>query len=95
MAASELPGLQLALKGRSTYVSQCLLIGHDRTCRERALTAEFDPIRTCRDFSGSGTVLTGAQLVLGACDISKDKSERFVTVVTAHLPSGTSESPSL
>ncbi len=46
MAASELPGLQLALKGRSTYVSQCLLIGHGRTCRERALTAEFDPFRT-------------------------------------------------
>jgi len=36
----------LALKGRSTYVSQCLLIGHGRTCRERALTAEFDPFRT-------------------------------------------------
>ena len=29
--------------------------------------------------------LTGAQLALGACDISKDKGERFVTVVTAAL----------
>jgi MFS superfamily sulfate permease-like transporter len=29
--------------------------------------------------------LTGAQLALGACDISRDKGERFVTVVTAAL----------
>ena len=29
--------------------------------------------------------LTGAQLALGACDISKDKGERFATVVTAAL----------
>ncbi len=29
--------------------------------------------------------LTGAQLALGACDISKDKGERFATVVTAGL----------
>lgn len=27
--------------------------------------------------------LTGAQLALGACDISRDKGERFATVVTA------------
>ena len=29
--------------------------------------------------------LTGAQLALGSCDISKDKGERFVTVITAGL----------
>jgi MFS superfamily sulfate permease-like transporter len=29
--------------------------------------------------------LTGAQLALGACDISKDKGERFVLVITAAL----------
>ena len=29
--------------------------------------------------------LTGAQLALGACDFSKDKTERFATVVTAAL----------
>ncbi len=29
--------------------------------------------------------LTGAQLALGSCDISKDKGERFVTVVTGAL----------
>lgn len=29
--------------------------------------------------------LTGAQLALGACDISKDKGERFVTMVTGAL----------
>jgi xanthine/uracil permease len=29
--------------------------------------------------------LTGAQLALGACDISKDKGERLATVVTAAL----------
>src|SRR5262245_55003595 len=29
--------------------------------------------------------LTGAQLALGACEISKDKGERFVTVITAAL----------
>jgi predicted permease len=29
--------------------------------------------------------LTGAQLALGSCAISKDKAERFVTLVTAAL----------
>src|SRR6185295_3684232 len=29
--------------------------------------------------------LTGAQLALGSCDLSKDKGERFVTIVTAGL----------
>ena len=29
--------------------------------------------------------LTGAQLALGACDLSKDKGERFATVITAAL----------
>ncbi len=29
--------------------------------------------------------LTGAQLALGACDFSKDKGERFATIVTAGL----------
>jgi xanthine/uracil permease len=29
--------------------------------------------------------LTGAQLALGSCDISKDKGERFVTVITGAL----------
>jgi hypothetical protein len=29
--------------------------------------------------------LTGAQLALGSCDISKDKGEHFVTVVTGAL----------
>jgi xanthine/uracil permease len=29
--------------------------------------------------------LTGAQLAMGACDISKDKGERFVTMVTGAL----------
>lgn len=29
--------------------------------------------------------LTGAQLSLGACDISKDKGEHFATVITAAL----------
>jgi hypothetical protein len=29
--------------------------------------------------------LTGAQLALGACDFSKDKGERFATVITAAL----------
>ena len=29
--------------------------------------------------------LTGAQLALGACDLSKDKGERFVTVITGAL----------
>src|SRR3984893_19550131 len=38
--------LILALKGPSTYACQCLLIGHERTCRGPALTAEFDPIQT-------------------------------------------------
>jgi hypothetical protein len=29
--------------------------------------------------------LTSAQLALGSCDISEDKGERFVTVITAAL----------
>ena len=29
--------------------------------------------------------MTGAQLALGSCDISQDKGERFVTVVTGAL----------
>ena len=29
--------------------------------------------------------LTGAQLALGSCDLSKDKGERFVTVITGAL----------
>jgi hypothetical protein len=29
--------------------------------------------------------LTGAQLALGSCDFSKDKGERFVTVITGAL----------
>ena len=29
--------------------------------------------------------LTGAQLALGSCDLSRDKGERFVTVVTGAL----------
>jgi len=29
--------------------------------------------------------LTGAQLALGSCDFSRDKGERFVTVVTGAL----------
>jgi len=29
--------------------------------------------------------LTGAQLALGACDVPKDKGERFVLIVTAAL----------
>jgi hypothetical protein len=37
----------LALKGPSAYTCQCLLIGHDQTCRGRTLTAEFDPQETC------------------------------------------------
>ncbi len=38
-------GRVLTLKGPSTYACQCLLIGHDQTCRGPALTAEFDPKR--------------------------------------------------
>src|SRR6266849_1328656 len=38
----------LALKGPSTCACQCLLIGHDQTCRGPALTAEFDPFQTFR-----------------------------------------------
>ena len=30
-------------------------------------------------------VSTGAQLALGSCDLSKDKGERFVTVITGAL----------
>lgn len=33
-------------------------------------------------------ILTGAHLALGACDISKDKGERFATVITAALAIG-------
>ncbi len=33
-------------EGTFRYAYQCLLIGHDQTCRGRALTAEFDPFRT-------------------------------------------------
>ena len=29
--------------------------------------------------------LTGAQLALGSCDLSKDKGERFVTLITGAL----------
>jgi hypothetical protein len=29
--------------------------------------------------------LTGAQLALGSCDFSKDKGERFATLITAGL----------
>jgi hypothetical protein len=29
--------------------------------------------------------LTGAQLALGSCDFSKDKGERFVTLITGAL----------
>lgn len=29
--------------------------------------------------------ITGAQLALGSCDFSKDKAERFITLVTAAL----------
>jgi hypothetical protein len=29
--------------------------------------------------------LTGAQLALGSCDFSKNKEERFITLVTAAL----------
>lgn len=32
--------------------------------------------------------LTGAQLALGSCDFSKDKGERFATIVTAGLSIG-------
>src|SRR6266567_7679783 len=50
----------LALKGPSAYAYQCLLIGHDQTCRGRALTAEFDPTRTlerCGHYSGFAATL--------------------------------------
>lgn len=36
-------------------------------------------------FLGVILFLTGAQLALGGCDISKDKGERFVTMITAAL----------
>src|SRR6266699_3220798 len=32
------------IPGRGGQHRQCPVIGHDRTCRERALTAEFDPM---------------------------------------------------
>jgi len=36
----------MALKGPSTYACQCLLIGHDQTCRGRTLTqiSETSPL---------------------------------------------------
>src|SRR6266566_9224528 len=37
------PCLLLALAGRGGRNRQSPVIGHDRTCRERALTAESDP----------------------------------------------------
>jgi len=36
----------MAIKGPSACAYQCLLIGHNQTCRGRALTAEFDPKET-------------------------------------------------
>ena len=42
--------LEMALKGLSAYAYPCLLIGHDQTCRGRALTAEFDPRRASECF---------------------------------------------
>jgi predicted benzoate:H+ symporter BenE len=38
-----------------------------------------------REFLGVILFLTGAQLALGSCDFSKEKDERFVTIVTAGL----------
>ena len=38
-----------------------------------------------REVLGVILFLTGAQLALGSCDFSKDKAERFVTIVTAGL----------
>jgi MFS superfamily sulfate permease-like transporter len=38
-----------------------------------------------REILGVILFLTGAQLALGSCDFSKDKGERFVTIVTAGL----------
>jgi MFS superfamily sulfate permease-like transporter len=38
-----------------------------------------------REILGVILFLTGAQLALGSCDFSKDKGERFVTVITAGL----------
>lgn len=38
-----------------------------------------------REVLGIILFLTGAQLALGSCDFSKDKGERFVTIVTAGL----------
>src|SRR6266487_6677543 len=35
----------MAHPGRGGQQRQSPVIGHDRTCRERALTAEFDPLR--------------------------------------------------
>ena len=56
------------------------------------LTAVFlsgSVARLLRLFPGAvlGVILflTGAQLALGSCDFSKDKGERFVTLVTGAL----------
>jgi MFS superfamily sulfate permease-like transporter len=38
-----------------------------------------------REILGVILFLTGAQLALGSCDLSNDKGERFVTIVTAGL----------
>jgi hypothetical protein len=38
-----------------------------------------------REILGVILFLTGAQLALGSCDFSKEKDERFVTIVTAGL----------
>jgi MFS superfamily sulfate permease-like transporter len=38
-----------------------------------------------REILGVILFLTGAQLALGSCDFSKDKGERFVTIITAGL----------
>jgi hypothetical protein len=38
-----------------------------------------------REVLGVILFLTGAQLALGSCDFSKDKGERFVTIITAGL----------
>ena len=38
-----------------------------------------------REVLGVILFLTGAQLALGSCDFSRDKGERFATIVTAGL----------
>jgi hypothetical protein len=49
-AISPTSATKSALKGPSAYAYQCLLIGHDQTCRGRTLTAEFDPSRSSAMF---------------------------------------------